>query len=343
VLLVGPNGAGKSTLLDLLAVFQQIGRGASACDAFFTRADFAFHNLSEIVHLEVESELKGFSYKYVLVFELPANFKKVRVREEYLEVDGKIVFTRTSAQVSLYKSKKAAAVQFPLDWHLVALPLIQENESSGEIGTFKNWLSTWILVSPVPTLMTSSAIAAGQELDKTASTFSSWLLGVLQRFPAAYTDIHQVLKSRLPDINDFRFEDAGRDTKLLNVRFREGVNTFALEFNALSAGEKMFFLEAAIVALSKQSDYPTFCFWDEPDHFIAPNEIAGFVSEIRKSAGQSIITSHNRETIDVFPNEDVFILRRSNHLLPTRIERLEDDNQNIYFYSALVRGEFAEA
>jgi ABC-type uncharacterized transport system ATPase subunit len=340
VLLVGPNGAGKSTLMHVLQIFQQIGRGINACDVLLKERDFAFHTSSNVMHFELECDLNGTRFLYQLQFELPSNFKRIRVHTEMLEADNVTVFSRSLASVNLIRRLNGDPVQFQIDWHLVALPLIQEEQKAGPLSVFKNWLESLLLIAPVPSVMTGIATVSSTGLDRNGNSFSSWLLALLQRYPAAYVDMYQVLKSRMPDLSDFRFEDAGRENKMLTVRFRKGNTAFSPDFDALSDGEKMFFLEAAIIAASRQAALPVLCFWDEPDHYIAPNEVAGLVSEMRKSAGQSIISSHSRETIEVYPNEDVFILHRNHHLLPTQMQQLSDADENVF--SALVRGEFAE-
>ena len=96
---------------------------------------------------EIEILLKDQLYKYVLALELPENFKEIRVFEEQLLVEGKPIYLREAAQVTLYgnstkaRISKAKLMSFQVDWHLVALPLIQEKSETDPLHIFKNWLS----------------------------------------------------------------------------------------------------------------------------------------------------------------------------------------------------------
>ncbi len=76
---------------------------------------------------EIEVELKGKIYEYAIALDLPEGFKELRVSEERLAVDGQAVYTRKEAQVHLAKAgqRQEKEAKFRIDWHLVALPVIQ--------------------------------------------------------------------------------------------------------------------------------------------------------------------------------------------------------------------------
>ena len=66
---------------------------------------------------------------------------------------------------------------------------------------------------------------------------------------------------------------------------------------------------------------PLFCFWDEPDNYIALNEVGHFVMALRssyQSQGQFLATSHNEETIEHFGRENTLYVYRNSHQNPTR-------------------------
>ncbi|MFO1422507.1 MAG: hypothetical protein U1F70_02485 [Candidatus Competibacteraceae bacterium] len=90
-------------------------------------------------------------YLYSLALELPAKFKELRVLEERLEVDGRPVYTRQQAQVSLSRNSpdRNNEAQFSVDWHLVALPLIQDRSETDPLRIFKNWLAQMVILSPI--------------------------------------------------------------------------------------------------------------------------------------------------------------------------------------------------
>jgi hypothetical protein len=63
------------------------------------------------MRFEVDVELKGKVYEYVIAFEFPEGFKELRILEEKLAVNGKPVYTRNGAQVHL--AKAASLVLLP--------------------------------------------------------------------------------------------------------------------------------------------------------------------------------------------------------------------------------------
>ena len=85
-----------------------------------------------------------------------------------------------------------------------------------------------------------------------------------------------------------------------------------------------------------------FCFWDEPDNYLAPSEVGHFVMALRKafqSGGQFIATSHNAEAIRRFSDENTLVLYRNNHLEPTIVRPLSEMHVNGDLVGALIRGD----
>ncbi|MEN9221216.1 MAG: DUF4351 domain-containing protein [Thermostichus sp. BF3_bins_97] len=123
-LLIGRNGVGKSTIADSLELFQSIGRGVNRVGQLIQPKDFAPNRSNIPIRFEIETLLEDNLYKYVLALELPQGFRELRVFEEQLLVSGEPVYSRREAQVTLASRNREA--QFLVDWHLIALPVIQE-------------------------------------------------------------------------------------------------------------------------------------------------------------------------------------------------------------------------
>jgi ABC-type multidrug transport system ATPase subunit len=114
-----------------------------------------------------------------------------------------------------------------------------------------------------------------------------------------------------------------------------------VEFDALSAGEKCFFLSAYIVA-SNTSGYPVACIWDEPDNHLSLSQVGQFITSLRKMAkrnGQFIATSHHPETVRKFSDDNTFVLTRNSHLDPTLSKLLKNFNYEGDLIDALIRDE----
>lgn len=334
-LIIGHNGSGKSTMADVLEVFQQIGRGTSKINQLIVARDFSYGRTSLPMRLGLEVTLNDQVFSYSLGLELPEGFRDLRVVDESLKVGGTPVYVRRQAEVALNhkgvdesKSKAAAGnnAQFRVDWHQIALPLIQERSDKDPLQVFRTWLAQMVILAPQPRQM------GGESSDETlrpkidGTNFTDWLAGLLSQFPSAYATIDSYLREVMPDLQEFRNEVVGSESKRLIINFARENAEFALRFDDLSDGEKCFFLCATILAANKAYG-PLFCFWDEPDNYLSLGEVGHSIAALRRGfqhSGQIVMTSHNEETILKFSSESTWLLGRKSHLEPTIIRTLAD-------------------
>ena len=339
-LLIGRNGSGKSTIASALEVFQKIGRGINRVKELVTANDFARGRSDVPIRFEIEALIKNNLYKYILAFDLPENFIELRVFEEQLLVTGNPIYSRQEAQIALHSSSEnSQEAKFMVDWHLVALPVIQERSQTDPLHIFKTWLARTIVLAPIPSLMTGDSQGETLEPKRDMSNFGKWFSGLLSRYPAAYASIVQYLREVMPDIKDFRNEIIGKDFKRTIVRFEENNANLSIYFQDLSDGEKCFFLGAVVLA-ANEAYGPLFCFWDEPENYLSLSEVGHFVTSLRRSfknGGQILVTSHNPEAIQKFSDENTWVLDRKSHLDPTTIKLLEDVCIRSNLVDALIR------
>ena len=324
-LIVGKNGTGKSTIAFVFELLQSIGRGTHRIGQLIQPKDFSRGRSNVPIRFEIEVILDGKLYKYALALELPENFRELRIFEEHLSIAGSPIYERKEAQVTLYNRSQSAA-KFRVDWHLVALPVIQEQSETDPLHVFKVWLAHTIVLAPIPSLMTGYSHGETLKPKKDGSNFGEWLSGLLGRYPAAYMYADRYLREVMPDLQDFLNEPIGKDAKNTIVRFEAKSATLNVDFKDLSDGEKCFFLCSVVLAANKYYG-PLFCFWDEPDSYLSLSEIGHFITSLRRSfqnSGQIVATSHNEEAIRKFSNENTFVLDRKSHLEPTLIRLLSE-------------------
>jgi len=326
-LLIGKNGSGKSTLRAALKVFQTIGRGMSRTSDILNKEDFFLSNTGAPIYFELEAKIENKEFKYALSLELPSGFRELRVQEESLWLDNTVLFSREQALVTLPKSTPHMdEAKFHIDWHVFALPIIQDSAASNPINAFREWLAKIVLIAPIPKLMRSDASYGTTALNEDASNWSDWLSGLLDRYPASYATVIDFLKSPMPDLEEFHFDRTGKDSKELLLRFKGGSQEYQASSARLSDGEKCFFLCAVILATNKH-DGPVLTFWDEPDSHLSLTEISHFIMALRRDFsknGQLIMTSHNGEAIRRFSDENTWILGRRSHLEPSTIRPLSE-------------------
>lgn len=340
-LLIGKNATGKSTTGVVLEILQRISRGVNKVGQLVSFKDFARGRSDVPIRFEIEVLLNQKIYQYILVLDLPENFKELRVSQEKFSVAGEPIYSREEAQVILHSNSKNNEAKFLVDWHLVALPIIQERSQTDPLYLFKTWLSHTIILDPIPSLMTGKSEGETLKPEKNGSNFGEWFVGLLGRYPAAYSKIDKYLRQVLPDINDFLNHPTSENSKITRVRFVENSANLSVDFDNLSDGEKCFFLGAVVLAANEFYG-PLFCFWDEPERYLSLSEVGHFIASLRSSFqndSQILITSHNPEAIRKFSDENTLVLYRKSHLEPTRIKLLDEirsQGNNVKFEGDLI-------
>ena len=341
VLLIGKNGAGKTTVGFALELLQRIARGTNQVGDLVRPKDLTRGRTDVPMRFEIEAELGGQIYEYIIAFEYPEGFRQLRVFEERLLVEGKAVYTRETAQVNLARINLEKEAHFRIDWHLVALPIVQANSEKDALFIFKQWLSRMLVLRPIPSLITGDSMDETLQPDSQVVKYGAWFSGLLGYAPSAYTRIDEYLKQVMPDLRDIKNPITGKDSKSLTLQFANGREPLNIPFEDLSDGEKCFMI-CALVLAANSAYGPVTCFWDEPDNFLALSEVGHFILALRKvfeAGGQLITTSHHPEAISRFSEDNTLVLFRRNHLEPTLIRPVSELQVDGDLVNALIRGD----
>jgi energy-coupling factor transporter ATP-binding protein EcfA2 len=196
-LLIGKNGAGKTTVGLALEILQRLARGTNRVADLIKPRDLTRGRAEVPIRFEIEVELKGKVYGYAIAFEFPAGFRELRVFEEKLTVDNKPVYTREVAQVHLAKAGLEKEANFSIDWHLVALPIIQLKSKDDPLFVFKDWLARMLILRPMPSLITGDSSEETMQPTPTVVDFGAWFSGLLAHAPSAYTKVAEPRPRRI--------------------------------------------------------------------------------------------------------------------------------------------------
>lgn len=315
-LLIGKNGTGKSTIGRVLEIFQQIGQGKNRIKDLVKPSDLTRGNFNVPLRFEIEVCLNDKIYQYVLALELLPGLAELRIFEEKMVVDGQEIYAREFSQISLGKTK------FIVNWHLIALPIIHQQQYGDSLYIFQSWLARMLILAPIPKMMRGDSSGSTFYPKSDLSNIGEWFTGLLTSYPAAYNTIADYLSKVMMDFVEIENTMVALDARNLNLRFEREVS---IDFNKLSDGEKCFVLCGLVLIANKLN--PVFCFWDEPDNYITLSETEQFIIDLRRSfqrGGQLVITSHNPQAIERFSNENTFMLYRNSHHEPANIRLLQN-------------------
>lgn len=341
-LLIGRNGTGKTTLSVVLEIFQRIGRGTNRVGELVKPQDFPRGRTGSPMRFELEVELRSITYNYVLVFELPEGFKELRVFEETLMVGKEVILSRNIERVKHIRTTKGVSKEATLtiDWHLVALPILQVRSENDPLFVFKRWLSQMLILRPIPSRIDGDSVSETLEPAPDGHDFAAWFSGLISYAPSAYGKIEEYLRRTLPDLQDIKNPHVGAESRSLIVQFATQQENVSLPLKVLSDGEKCYMI-CALVLASNHVYGPLLCFWDEPDNHLALSEVGDFVVALRKSfranGGQFIASSHNSEAIERFSEENTIVLDRRSHLEPTVVRPLSQMETGGGVVSSLLR------
>jgi hypothetical protein len=134
----------------------------------------------------------------------------------------------------------------------------------------------------MPSLISGDSSDETTQPTPSVMDFGAWFAGLLAHAPSAYTKIAEYLEQVMPDLNDIKNPLIGKESRSLVVQFSNPQGTVTLPFADLSDGEKCFLIFALVLA-SNEAYGPLFCFWDEPDNYLALDEAGHFVLALRKT------------------------------------------------------------
>lgn len=330
-LLMGANGTGKTSISDVFLFLRDIGRGEidtgkiGMSDSVPLSPLMAWNGRGkedEPMQFEIDVGLGGNLFSYGLSLDLPKTFTRFRVTSEYLRQNGKPLFQRDRANVSII-SLHGDPIDISHDWHSIFLPTFQNAIESGPVNSFKEWLSRILILAPVPSLMSGELKGDGKFLSRNTSDIADWVISLQSRDSELSVQVNNRMREVFPDFKSFGVRKILPNAKYgkdyLFLKF-QGDKISEIPFFLLSDGMKCFFLSALLpVVVSLEPS--AFCFWDEPDAHLSLSEVENFIGTLRKTfanRGQCIVTSHHPETMNGYPEDESWLLIRKDNLTATR-------------------------
>jgi energy-coupling factor transporter ATP-binding protein EcfA2 len=327
--LCGPNGAGKSSVFDVIGMLCNLATGEAllggAGERDIPSLEFTGWLDSMVQEFEIDIEVDGHAFGYLIHLEQRSSELKPRVLREQATCDRRLLFERDLDGVKFQKPGGPPS-GFPLDWRQAALGAIQPASDRREIERLQQALAGMVVLRPSPRAIAAESKGETRSPSLHMENLLSWYRFLSQE--QEWTDaLRESLQDVWPDFKAFKLVDIGLNTKALQLRFDgpSGRNGGWLFFHQLSDGEKILVgLYMARAALATGAVRTVLL--DEPDNYVGLPELQPWVLALRElldERHQAILISHHPEILGNAGEEYGRYLWRDNHTSPTRISPLQ--------------------
>ena len=326
--LCGPNGSGKSSVFDALRLLRNLGTGdgvlGSSGEFDVPALEFTQWLDSDTQEFEIDLEVAGHAFEYVLHIQQTVDCEKPRIVHEVARCDGVALFERDLSGVTFHR-QDGTATGFPLDWRQAALAAIQPQGSLGPLALLQEAIAKLLILRPNPRGMERESRAEARHPDLSMLNLTSWYRSLYQE--QEWTDaLRDALQAIWPDFRSFKLADVGLNAKALQLRFDpESGKPLLLFFDQLSDGERalvaLYMVRAAVETGAAHT-----VLIDEPDNFVGLPELQPWVLSMRElldEQHQLIMISHHPEILAKSGTANGLYLWRDNHTSPTRIGPLK--------------------
>src|SRR6266568_3137426 len=152
-LLIGPNGSGKTSVFDVIHKVRALVRKDDQVINLFQASDLTRWTKKSIQTFEIHAKVTNSTFLYRLQIEHDVSRKLARVSHEELRDTQGVLFLFKGGDVHLYRDNYSAGPIFPGDWNYSSLGGIPDRNDNTKLTSFKNFLSSLIVVRPTPAFM----------------------------------------------------------------------------------------------------------------------------------------------------------------------------------------------
>jgi len=140
--------------------------------------DFARGRSDAPMRFEIEVELEAKIYGYVIAFEFPRGLKNCAYLRRSSPSRQSRLQPRGGERASCRKGDDKEA-SFLIDWHMVALPIIQQRSTNDPLIVFKQWLARMLILRPAPGLILGDSNEETLAPNLQITDFGAWFTGLL--------------------------------------------------------------------------------------------------------------------------------------------------------------------
>jgi energy-coupling factor transporter ATP-binding protein EcfA2 len=324
-LLMGLNGSGKSTAFEVLELIGAFVRG----ELYFHGPDDPIENhlvgrtrtrWQQVEQQRFELEVKGLegTYLYELVVDewgQPTAYP--HVVKESVTLDGKPLFRFENGTLHLHNNQFEEKVQFPFNPRRSGLSIVESRKDNTKLSWLKDWLGRALYIQIDPKRMGARAEKEDTRPTFDLSNFAGWYRHLRLSQGKAMEDLRRSLQEVITGFESLDLQDAGFNTRILQISTRTGGERNGKEpqqysFSELSDGERALVGLYTVLHCSVDNR-ATLCI-DEPDNFVALAEIQPWLSRLsdmaEETGSQVLIASHHPELLNQLATRNGVVLDR---------------------------------
>ncbi|MDP8209099.1 MAG: ATP-binding protein [Candidatus Electryonea clarkiae] len=302
---LGDNGSGKSTVFAALRSIQLLLQH-NHVDNIFKVSNLTEWDRREKQTIRVSMLLDKDTYDYNLNIEYSRSENKIRIGREELKWNDSTFFLFDGKNAHLYRINRDTdeleeGASFGADWSRSVIPAIAESEGNWPLLRFREAVFKWLLVNPIPYVVSNLAESDTRRLSEHAENFAEWYRNIIQGHPRISYRTKEHLDDVLPGFEQLSLMKEDGQSRRLTATFRINGKDRDFGFLALSDGQRQLVMLYTFMEALRSGVFSTI-FIDEPDNFVSLREIKPWINNLKEICEeenrQVIIISHHPEIIN---------------------------------------------
>lgn len=332
-LLCGSNGSGKSSVFEVVSSLRSFLVDGLTTSQVFDATTLTRWDTRQTQTFELDIEGNDGSYRYRLEVEHEPGTKRSRIQQETLTFDGKPLFSSTLGDGKLYRDDFSEGPGATFDWERSGVAALGQRRDNTRLTWFKDRIATIYCARMNPFVMSSRSESEDSYPNIELSNFASWYRHLLQAQPGEVFRMFESVREVVDGFDSLSLVESGEHVRTLKVSVKAQPRSggkaapFILDFAEMSHGHRV--LIAMYTLLHCSAGPNTTVFLDEPDNFVALEEIQPWIAALSDSVeecgSQAIIISHHPELLNYLARDCGVLFQRDNNG-PVRVRAFAQDS-----------------